>query len=596
MKTIITSIIAILFVLSVSGEAWANQIIIGYCNGMIADESQGTITGLSGNNARIHAAIHLTDEKLKDYRVGQVTHLRYGFPEGVTLPSAVTVWVRTAQDGENLQEFTIAPVSGWNDVVLSAPLSLASYDDLWIGMSFLQSRKMSVLSLAGETHPEGCYVAKGSSWRSLSDSQLGSLAIEVVAEDDSFVTRDLALTDVNIPSAFCLHGDDVVVSGKVSNLASTPATAVVRWEMCGITGDCAIDDTLQYRDSRDFELRIPTASLPKGEAELKVELLWADGSEDQNPADNLWSTPVEINTEAATRRMVCEEGTGLWCGWCVSGIVGLDYMTETYPDQFIGIAVHNGDVFTLDDYDRYVAGAMNSGFPGSIINRLTPSKPMAELLEEHYKAMPSYSPYDVAVSAEFPEQSQHDALKAEVVVTATITSLAKVLEHDLRVAIVITEDSLYGMQHNYYSGGSNVMGGFESMPDPVNYPLPHVARTISPSVEGDAEALPEMLEKGVAYEYSRKVSLPKIQYNEQSINFANTHHLTAIALLIDGRNGEILNAAKVGNAFKESDNAITIVPQDVAAEPHYYTLQGCRVSKVQRGFMVSENGKIIIFK
>jgi hypothetical protein len=42
----------------------------------------------------------------------------------------------------------------------------------------------------------------------------------------------------------------------------------------------------------------------------------------------------------------------------------MDYMTATYPDQFIGIAVHNGDPMTVTAYDN---AANFSGFPGSNI-------------------------------------------------------------------------------------------------------------------------------------------------------------------------------------------------------------------------------------
>ncbi len=41
------------------------------------------------------------------------------------------------------------------------------------------------------------------------------------------------------------------------------------------------------------------------------------------------------------RNLVFEEGTGTWCGWCVVGYAGMEYMKETYGDKgFIGIAVH----------------------------------------------------------------------------------------------------------------------------------------------------------------------------------------------------------------------------------------------------------------
>ena len=45
---------------------------------------------------------------------------------------------------------------------------------------------------------------------------------------------------------------------------------------------------------------------------------------------------------AYTRRIVAEEVTGVWCGYCIRGIVAMREMKEFYGDSFLGIAVHAG--------------------------------------------------------------------------------------------------------------------------------------------------------------------------------------------------------------------------------------------------------------
>lgn len=43
------------------------------------------------------------------------------------------------------------------------------------------------------------------------------------------------------------------------------------------------------------------------------------------------------------RKIVMEEETGTWCGWCVRGIETIERMHTKYPDNFIAIALHTSD-------------------------------------------------------------------------------------------------------------------------------------------------------------------------------------------------------------------------------------------------------------
>lgn len=593
-RIILHMLLCICLSLTSTSAIWANQVIIGYCNGQIANSEQGSIVGQSGNNSYISAAIHLGKEQLDEYRAGNAKLLRYGFPSGITLPSAVTLWVRTSQNGDNISETTIAPAAGWNEYEMPEAISLSAVEDLWVGMTYLQNKKLNVLSLVGETHPEGCYVAKGKNWSSLADTNAGSLSIELVAESDDYLTNDLSLQEIIIPSNYCRWGDELIVSGTIKNNAINAAKPLLHWEMCGQQGEITLDKVLNYRESQYFSFGIPTTKMTEGETQLRIELLWADGTQDQKPTDNVWETYIEVSSQVAVRRMVCEEGTGLWCGWCVRGIVGLEQMTLNHPDTFIGISAHNGDIFEVKDYSDWVANTMNSGFPGSIINRKQTCDPGFESLQKAYETTPDYSPYDISIIADFPEQDQYNAMQTYVSATATVMTLANIEEHNLRLAIVITEDSLYGMQNNDYSGGSKEMDGWELKDKSVFYPLPHVARAIAPSIEGDKEALPSALLKGETYEYTRKVPLPQIQYDGQSVRFVNTNQLAAIALLIDGKTGEILNAAKVKNQKKESEEAIRNVKIDQDSDGQYFTTDGRAVRRNTSGYMISKKGKILL--
>ena len=59
------------------------------------------------------------------------------------------------------------------------------------------------------------------------------------------------------------------------------------------------------------------------------------------------------------RRVVVEEVTGMWCGYCPEGIVAMETLHERYPDEFIGVAVHYSDPLEISGYP-----AAETAFPG----------------------------------------------------------------------------------------------------------------------------------------------------------------------------------------------------------------------------------------
>ena len=234
--------------------------------------------------------------------------------------------------------------------------------------------------------------------------------------------------------------------------------------------------------------------------------------------------------------IVFEEGTGTWCGWCPRGEVAMEYMENTNGAQFIGIAVHNGDPMTLSAYDN---GVDLSGYPGSNIDRA--------LLGESVSNANWGSIYnarkDIVVPADISVVSSGS--NSSVVLDVSATFYTVFAASNYRLAVVLYEDGVTGTasgynQANYYSGGgSGVMGGYESLGDPVpaaQMVYNNVGRALLGGYDGQAGSVPAAVTDLMTASYTFNYTVPSSQ---------NRENMHAVALLIDQTNGEIVNAGEI---------------------------------------------------
>ena len=143
------------------------------------------------------------------------------------------------------------------------------------------------------------------------------------------------------------------------------------------------------------------------------------------------------------------------------------------------------------------------------------------------------------------------------------------------------------------------MGGFENLPSVIDYPLPDVARIISPKATGKVGAIPADVVKGEDYVYTHDVTLPKLSGKTE--RFMEAHNLAAVALLIDGKTGEIVNAAKCKNEPKDGTEGIREIAEDAVVESvSYMTLDGRAASADAQGVVLRvsnlSNGKVKVQK
>lgn len=278
-----------------------------------------------------------------------------------------------------------------------------------------------------------------------------------------------------------------------------------------------------------------TITVPAGDNDISFTISNINGGDDDNLADNTFESVVTgIASLSPDRKIIGEEGTGTWCQWCPRGAVLMDYMAETYPDNFIPIAVHNGDPMVVTVYDNAVSNII-PGYPGGLVDRVHNVDPTE--FEKHFlDRVVEEAPVLVTQQVTFDSATR----------VATVYSKLNFVEElngNYRIAVVFTEDDVTGTasgyaQKNQYSGGAyGPMGGYENLPATVpaaSMVYDHVARVIIGGFNGAPGSVPTSNPAGSEHFYSVTYTVP---------NAYDVSEMHAITILLDNATGEAINAS-----------------------------------------------------
>jgi thiol-disulfide isomerase/thioredoxin len=72
---------------------------------------------------------------------------------------------------------------------------------------------------------------------------------------------------------------------------------------------------------------------------------------------------------AQVKKVILEDFTGTWCGWCPEGTVVIEGLKTANPTKFIGVASHNGDGLQVPDGAAIDAGLNVTSYPNGAIDR-----------------------------------------------------------------------------------------------------------------------------------------------------------------------------------------------------------------------------------
>lgn len=303
------------------------------------------------------------------------------------------------------------------------------------------------------------------------------------------------------------------------------------------------DKAIPYLGSGSFETKISTenaaARLP-----LSVKLLQVNG---EVPTDNIVAegsiTTVDPEKQVE-RTVVMEEFTGTWCGWCPRGQVAIDLLSEEYGKKFIPIAVHSGDNMQAADFNDVLAYFAGTGFPYCNLNRAVYGDPYGgsrggDMGIDNDVNDIFARPTEATLSIDNMSLSED---KKTINITTSTSFSINCDDTPYGISYVLTEDGITGSQYNYFAmyasdyAKNPYLGHLTKLGTYYKATFNHVGRALYGTwgVEG---SLSGAIVPGETKTHTYDIVVPE---NIKDIN--NVH---VVAMLVDNKTGEIINAASM---------------------------------------------------
>ncbi|WP_440422714.1 choice-of-anchor J domain-containing protein [Prevotella merdae] len=393
------------------------------------------------------------------------------------------------------------------------------------------------------------------------------------------------------------YGDILVSGNAFATDKQTHKGFIVGYRVNGKTVEQTFDQTITADGKTAFTLDTPL-HIERNQTIDYDAWIKCDGD----------STGISSKVSAYPLKLVSEEVTGTWCGYCIRGIVGMKTMNDKYPDTFIGIAIHNDSntkwpdamAAGVEDYHDYIYNSCGiTGYPHCVFSRNPNYSIDPQYMEKCYTAIMSEADNYTGIEL----KAQYNKNTGKIDTNTDIYFAKKQSNTNYKLAYVIVENNVHrthaelGLaenepsgydQNNYYGNNAQgvEMGGYEKMGSTVRAEqiwYNDVARSIYPTPQGEEGIIPADIAEGDHFSDEVSLDIPT-----NVLNSANTE---IIVLLLE-KNGIIVNADKV--KIEGIETGIEEVANNNTIDTNaYYNLQGMRVAKGTKGLLIHSGKKCI---
>ena len=396
----------------------------------------------------------------------------------------------------------------------------------------------------------------------------------------------------------------------------------------GITTLTESGDLLPSMSTYEFAFEVPIA---KGEERNYTITLTADGM----PKSEVKGS-VACYAFVPYRKVLIEEKTGTWCGYCPAGTYNIDNMVadEEMKEYVVPVAVHSKstmDPMVIDEYDKAMSQLFGDSAPLFVFNRRDVRQINASFdlqFDKNNTGSMAYAvrqlheeptPVEVKVTGEYViEGTDTIAIKAR----AAFRSAVPVKKEKYVLSFILVENNVWmpidagswWAQSNYYSfqsGQTSIegdLGGWtlcKSAQDGVRYN--DVARGIY-DLYGIQGSLPTQMDMNTEYTYEYTIDIPDTEVTNANGKIMRPaikrEYCELICFVVDVETGEVMNCDKypmsdvaeerytVADLVEEKGLAVDGITLDAEGEVVYYDMQGRRVVNPENGIYIRKQGSV----
>jgi len=565
----------------------------GYCD----DNSKAVAIG-EGRAQGYDVAIYVNDASLKGMKVkglrisapSNTTVAQYDGWLSTTLELAMVDGVKTAV--ADITSNVGAVANGHAEVMFDEPYEVGD-DGFFAGYTIPVTEDQYPLMITSDNLGGGLWLHTTKALRNWTDmSGSGSACIELILEGQA----ENAATIIIPANIFAKKGEPIYVKGTLYNHGTTTLRkAQYTYTLNGSTGTGTLDDYISgdhWGRSSEVVLELPALDAT-GAYPLTVTTTLVNEVENQDVNPTHEGT-VNILEFVPVHCALVEEYTGTWCGWCVRGLVAMELLAETYGDDFIGVAYHNGDPMEIMSSDYYPNDV--AGFPSAFVDRTYDVDPYHGFAEEGFGmkdlvdyVMSELALADINITADWADESQ-----SEVNVNVESKFVMNDESGNYALEVMLIEDDMYGEagtdwdQHNYYPnyvdyyGDEPNLGPLCYMPETIEgYHFNDVLVATSGVVDN---SLPASIVANASNNFEYSFFVDNIYNTSYEPLIQNKEKLHVVAIIVDKSTGKVINAAKANvgsSAVTELSDNDKVVDSTI-----YFDLTGRMVAEPTSGIYV----------
>lgn len=573
-----------------------NRIAYGFYTG---DED---IDGVTNNfkPETYDVAIKLSDPALKGSLIESIT-----FPlQEVNGVSDLKVFLTSqlrVEEGKNAADLVVKSVepaeAGFITVKLDKPYTIPE-GGVYVGYSMTvndveEEANQNPIAITDKVNEGGFFLHTSDGflkWLDVATMYAGSAAIEVLLAGEAVKANAVSIAEGD--KLYVMAGEEFTAPVKVINHGAKGIQSLdIEYAVAGMTNTIpvTVDVDAFFGKTASVNLTIPAIS-EKGNYELSLKVAKVNGSANEDAAASNTQPVIALNS-VPKHRVLLEEYTGFWCGWCPRGFVGLEKLAELYPDDYVLVSYHNGDELEIMASSAFPSAV--AGFPDAWMERATELDAYYGTGNKEFGVADDLAAQAKTFGiANIDLSAKLNATKANVVVNTEVTFPFDVEEGTYALEYILTADGLTDAswgQSNYYAGGAQgtpqYMDQFTTTDESTLYGLTfNDVAVMTSKIGGIANSIPATVKADEPVKHTYTFTLSRAKNTSGANVIQNKENLKVVALLIDTTTGAVVNANKV--KIGESTGIEELSNGSKAAQVVYYDLSGRRVLAPAKGMYI----------